>query len=222
MACRDLAKLKAYQKEYYNRPEVKARNQAYRNRPENKARRKACRNRPEAKAKMKEYRNRPEAKAKLKAHMDRPEYKAKMKEYKKLRQIKNPELFFLKICIYKIVSRNNKNHAEPTQKEAMIQTLWKLIHNTKSCKFCGDEFNYLLVHAGKKILSQPHHLPSIDRIDSKIGYTPTNIQLVCNYCNMDKKARSDKEYVNQCIKVATHTTATTKLTPLTKLTSLTN
>lgn len=46
--------------------------------------------------------------------------------------------------------------------------------------------------------------PSIDRIDSFKGYTPNNIQVVCNFYNTGKGQHSDEEFIRFCHAVATN------------------
>ena len=75
--CRDKVKAhkKAYDKAYYQKPEVKAHRKAYHQRPEVKAHRKAYYQKPEVKAHYKAYNQRPEVKAYHKAYYQRKKLK---------------------------------------------------------------------------------------------------------------------------------------------------
>ena len=83
---------KAYNKEYYSRPEVKAKAKEHQQRPNVKSKAKERQQRPETRAKAKEYNARPEVKVrqrvKEKAYRDRPEVKAKKKEYHSRPEVK--------------------------------------------------------------------------------------------------------------------------------------
>jgi hypothetical protein len=45
--------------------------------------------------------------------------------------------------------------------------------------------------------------PSIDRIDSTVGYVVGNVQIVCSVINVMKNKYSDLEFVRMCRAVAT-------------------
>lgn len=63
-----------------------------------------------------------------------------------------------------------------------------------------DEFITLVdsncIYCGKKG-------KTIDRIDSKLGYTTENTQSCCYHCNMMKYTFSHEEFINQCKIIAT-------------------
>lgn len=52
----------------------------------------------------------------------------------------------------------------------------------------------------EKIKRKPF-APSLDRIDSFKGYTPENIQIVCNLYNAGKGQHTDEEFIEFCKKV---------------------
>lgn len=58
---------------------------------------------------------------------------------------------------------------------------WKL-----SCFYCGDEIRTI----------------GLDRIDNSKGYTPDNIAPCCLTCNRMKMTMGQKEFVQQCKKIA--------------------
>lgn len=59
--------------------------------------------------------------------------------------------------------------------------LWQL-----PCKYCKDSIEYI----------------GIDRIDSSIGYTTSNITPCCTTCNLMKRAMTKENYIAHCKKVA--------------------
>jgi hypothetical protein len=71
----------------------------------------------------------------------------------------------------------------------------KLIAESKFCSISGRP---LVFKIGDK------DVPSIDRKNSKLGYTKRNIQVSSAEVNKAKGEMSDKEFLNMCIQVVEH------------------
>lgn len=54
--------------------------------------------------------------------------------------------------------------------------------------------------------------PSLDRIDSKIGYTPENSQVVCSMYNFGKNEHDEIDFISMCIAVAEKNEITPQIT----------
>ncbi len=71
----------------------------------------------------------------------------------------------------------------------------------KKCKFSGAIlcFNSNRKSGNGKIICGD---ASIDRIDSAIGYTKDNIQIIHKDINFAKRSKSDKDFIEMCCKIA--------------------
>jgi hypothetical protein len=70
-----------------------------------------------------------------------------------------------------------------------------LIANTEQCVVSGRTLVFTVGHPDS---------PSIDRINSRLGYTKSNIQIVSSTINRAKMDLSDKEFIQLCVDVARH------------------
>ena len=59
----------------------------------------------------------------------------------------------------------------------------RLFDEFPNCPCCGVGFEYVRKSARK---------PTIDRCDSKLGYTPDNVQLLCDACNQAKQGGTSR------------------------------
>lgn len=75
-------------------------------------------------------------------------------------------------------------------KKLTVETIYKILKTHKTCEYCGYEFKQTWKYgkAGFKDRSQ-----SIDRFNSKRGYYPSNMRVVCMLCNRLKSNASIKE-----------------------------
>lgn len=80
---------------------------------------------------------------------------------------------------------------------------WRLDRN-KTIKLVAES-EYCVV-SGRELVFKVGHpdSPSIDRIDSKRGYTRSNIQIVSSTINRAKMDLSDEEFIQLCVDVARH------------------
>jgi hypothetical protein len=69
----------------------------------------------------------------------------------------------------------------------------KRITETKICNLSGRSLVFKIGHPD---------VPSIDRKNSKLGYTPRNIQITSAQINKSKGEMTDKEFVAMCRQVA--------------------
>jgi len=185
---------KAYNKEYYSRPEVKA-----------KAKEK--RDRPEYRAKAKEYDQTPERKARRKTYRDRPEYRAKAKEYDQTPERKARDKERKSIPENKAKRKNERNDI----RLKVLQYYSKLLSNSNipCCRCCGlnSTVTFLAID----------HIAGIKEMDSepeliKLGYSsklktyrlnrwimdnnfPEGFQILCHNCNF---AKGMKKNNNKC------------------------
>ena len=60
--------------------------------------------------------------------------------------------------------------------------------------------------SGRKLIHEIGNLdaPSIDRIDSRLGYTKSNIQIVSSAVNKAKMDMSDEDFIEMCCQVVEH------------------
>ncbi len=72
-----------------------------------------------------------------------------------------------------------------------LHELWKKQHG--KCALTGVEMGFI----GQKWLS-----PSIDRIDSTLGYTEDNVQWVCWRANDAKSNMKNEDFITMCLAVA--------------------
>lgn len=56
------------------------------------------------------------------------------------------------------------------------------------CYYCGDEL----------------HIVSFDRVDSSVGYVPTNVVPCCPLCNQMKLTSSKSDFINKCKAIASN------------------
>jgi len=63
---------------------------------------------------------------------------------------------------------------------------------TKPCVYCGHTGSNKLrdVQRGKVISNTVLRVNGIDRVDNKLGYTPTNSTTACRFCNSGKSNHS--------------------------------
>ena len=75
------------------------------------------------------------------------------------------------------------------------ETLTKLLLNSSHCAISGRELVFQIGHPNS---------PSIDRKNSKLGYTPCNIQIVAYATNIAKMELSDEDFIQLCKDIAQH------------------
>jgi hypothetical protein len=71
----------------------------------------------------------------------------------------------------------------------------KQIVESEQCNLSGRHLVFEIGHPDS---------PSIDRINSKRGYTKSNIQIVTSRVNQAKNDMTDEEFIQLCIDVARH------------------
>lgn len=71
----------------------------------------------------------------------------------------------------------------------------------KKCRFTGEKLIFNTTHNNGKNGKIIRGNASIDRIDSKKGYTPDNIQIVHKDINIAKSDKSDEEFIEMCRKI---------------------
>lgn len=62
------------------------------------------------------------------------------------------------------------------------------VHWQKPCSYCGAEIKTV----------------GLDRVDSSIGYTESNVTPCCSMCNWMKLKKTAQQYVDHCVRVAKH------------------
>lgn len=83
---------------------------------------------------------------------------------------------------YSYVSRSVEKGKEFTLSDDLFEYLL-----TQKCGYCGN----------------PHEM-TIDRKDSSIGYTPANVQPVCNLCNKMKLTQTEDEFKARLLQIVKH------------------
>lgn len=79
--------------------------------------------------------------------------------------------------------------------EITIEDVWNIyIKQNKKCAFTGDDVIFDSVRG--------RQTASIDRIDSGLGYTKDNIQIIRKECNIMKQNYTDEFFISICKKVA--------------------
>lgn len=116
------------------------------------------------------------------------------KKYKKQKEAinANPELF-----------AGNKYSKQRTKALTDRKLCWrldrqktiKMIIETQRCQLSGRELVFEIGHPDS---------PSIDRINSRRGYTKSNIQIVGSRVNQAKNNMTDEEFIALCVDVARH------------------
>lgn len=92
--------------------------------------------------------------------------------------------------LYRLWLRAKQNAAKRKLDFSLPQTLVSQLYDQQSacCSRTGRPFSFKTVRG----VSNPWK-PSLDRIDSRKGYTPDNVQLVCQIYNMAKHTWTDRE-----------------------------
>lgn len=72
-------------------------------------------------------------------------------------------------------------------------SLTKRLLKATHCALSGRELVFKIGHPNS---------PSIDRKNSKLGYTPRNTQIVCYAVNIAKMASTDREFIKLCQDIA--------------------
>jgi hypothetical protein len=80
--------------------------------------------------------------------------------------------------------------------EMTLDELADIAERTKTCEYCGNELIYIDTKGNK------NNWPSLDRINNKMPITKQNAEIICYRCNTAKSDRTQKEFVDHCIKVA--------------------
>lgn len=97
-----------------------------------------------------------------------------------------------------IVKRSKKNGYTTD-----IQLLEFINISKKSCYYCGlDSSNTIKDRSKKSNLTI--NFNGIDRIDSNIGYTSSNVVSCCKYCNFAKNNMTQKEFKEFIIRLYTN------------------
>lgn len=71
----------------------------------------------------------------------------------------------------------------------------KIIKETKNCQLSGRDLVLEVNHVNG---------PSLDRIDSRYGYSTKNIQVTSQLINKAKGEMTNEEFIQMCVDVATH------------------
>lgn len=120
-----------------------------------------------------------------------PNWGAKLYEQRKLRLNSDPALFVAnKISKQKDAARR-RGIPWTLDTDKITQRLLAATH----CSISGRKLVFQIGHANH---------PSIDRKNSKLGYTPRNIQIVSYAANVAKMDASDKDFIQLCIDVVLH------------------
>ena len=79
------------------------------------------------------------------------------------------------------------------------QLLLQVCHD--DCPYCGHELNYAKPGGSHNPKSRDYNrsLPSLDRIDARIGYRDGNLQVICSRCNTLKNDASPDEIMQLAI-----------------------
>ena len=80
----------------------------------------------------------------------------------------------------------------------------------KNCTYCGILPSQLFIGANSK--RYVHH--GIDRIDNTKGYIIHNCTTACGVCNNMKRALSQTDFINRCIKIAENFKKSAEMTDL--------
>lgn len=129
-----------------------------------------------------------------------------IKRQKEYRTQRDPEQAESHKIYMKKYNANPINRAKWLHKRAMTRTLGKNLEFSLTlarvevalligkCERTGIAFDF---QSHNSYHFNPFS-PSIDRIDSKIGYTDTNVQIVCTAYNIAKSEMTDIEFLEFC------------------------
>lgn len=98
---------------------------------------------------------------------------------------------------FAILERGAKQRAKKSGRDYTLPKSWgagQYFRQNGCCALSG-------VHMRKPIDPWDPYGPSIDRIDSELGYTPENCQLVALQINRAKNSISEEEFVRMCERV---------------------
>lgn len=75
-----------------------------------------------------------------------------------------------------------------------VAQIHEIASHTTHCRYCGGVLDYSKKGArGPKVNS-----PTLDRIDNDSFLDLTNVQIICNRCNISKVDRSHSEFITYC------------------------
>lgn len=84
------------------------------------------------------------------------------------------------------------------------EDIWnKYLKQNRKCQLTGRELVFGALQQ-KDLHLRPKQTASVDRIDSSIGYTKDNIQIVHSHVNLMKQNMSDSYFIKMCKQVAEH------------------
>lgn len=136
--------------------------------------------------------------------MDSPEmdeaYKALREKFKPVKnvQAQNDVVRALKTCLRKAKVRAKGKEVDA---DVTIEDLAYLLQKQGSrCALTGLKFDLKRSNHGRR---RPF-APSIDRIDTKVGYTFGNIRLVCTIANLARSDFGDKAFMSMCRGAVSH------------------
>ena len=150
--------------------------------------------RPEVKARRKKYQQRPEVKAKVKAYNQRPEVIARRKKYMRDRVNSSTYNFVRKKIWHQKSNAKRRGIVWELDDDAIAR---KILRQGR-CNLSGQNFIYKQGTKGNRNI----YAPSIDRIDSRKGYVPGNIMIVCWAVNCMKNDMSLYQFKRMCARVA--------------------
>jgi hypothetical protein len=107
------------------------------------------------------------------------------------------------------IGKNFWNHQEISARardlklEITIQEAWDLfLFQDRKCKLSGVVLTFGMAPNYKNNKNHVECTASLDRIDSSLGYTMSNVQWVHKWINIMKNDMSDDEFVGWCQKVS--------------------
>ena len=146
------------------------------------------------KAYDREYKRRPEVIAKTKAYEARPEVKARKLKQQKAWINASPYNFVRKKIWHQKSNAKRRGIVWELDDDAIAR---KILRQGR-CKLSGQKFIYKQGTKGNRNI----YAPSIDRIDSRKGYVPGNIMIVCWAVNCMKNDMSLYQFKRMCARAA--------------------
>lgn len=119
--------------------------------------------------------------------------------------LKNREKIIEQTRLYKLNNielrhRDIKSHLRYILGKARLRKKWKFTITPEDMYDLWDKQQGLCAYSKLPLNNIANHLQlaSLDRIDSSIGYTRSNIQLVCTAVNKMKQNLTEEQFLNFC------------------------